>query len=162
MSATTGSARLRQDPDLTHRVAQYFYHEADLLDERRFDDWFKLLHPEVHYWMPLTRNLKFDSSATEFTACHENDLNWFDEGHFEIEQRVKQIMGGDHWAEEPLSRSSHLITNVVVTEADETAVRTRCRFMTYRNRVESDTDIFVGKREDELVPDGDSFLIRRR
>lgn len=31
------------------------YHEARLLDEKRFDEWYELYTADARYWMPLTR-----------------------------------------------------------------------------------------------------------
>ena len=50
----------------------------------------KLLTDDVRYWMPLHRNFAFGSWEEERTQ-QGRDLNWFDEGRFELEQRVKQI-----------------------------------------------------------------------
>jgi 3-phenylpropionate/cinnamic acid dioxygenase small subunit len=41
-------------------------------------------------------------------------------------------------------------------------VTTKCRFLIYRNRVETETDLLVGKREDTLRRTGDGWLIARR
>jgi 3-phenylpropionate/cinnamic acid dioxygenase small subunit len=41
-------------------------------------------------------------------------------------------------------------------------VSAKSRFLIYRNRVETETDILVGKREDTLRRDGRSWLIARR
>jgi 3-phenylpropionate/cinnamic acid dioxygenase small subunit len=41
-------------------------------------------------------------------------------------------------------------------------VTSKCRFLIYRNRVETETDILVGKREDTLRRAGDGWLIARR
>jgi 3-phenylpropionate/cinnamic acid dioxygenase small subunit len=46
-------------------------------------------------------------------------------------------------------------------------VTARCRFLIYRNRVQTETDILVGKREDVLRrpngnKDGDDWQIARR
>ena len=38
----------------------------------------------------------------------------------------------------------------------------KSRFLIYRNRVETETDLLVGKREDTLRRDGESWLIARR
>ena len=38
----------------------------------------------------------------------------------------------------------------------------RCRFLVYRNRVETETDILVGKREDLLRRVGAQWQIARR
>ena len=89
------------------------------------------------------------------------DLNWFDEGKFELEQRVRQIETGLHWAEEPVSRTSHMFSNLQVTDEDP-ELKTRCRFIIYRNRGETETDFFVGKRNDVLRRNGRSFKIAAR
>jgi 3-phenylpropionate/cinnamic acid dioxygenase small subunit len=80
---------------------------------------------------------------------------------------VRQIQTGIHWAEEPVSRISHMVSNIRVLEAnpswDEPAeVTVRCRFLVYRNRVETETDILVGKREDLLRRVGADWRIARR
>jgi 3-phenylpropionate/cinnamic acid dioxygenase small subunit len=36
-------------------LAEFVYHEARLLDEKRFDEWYELLTEDVRYWMPLSR-----------------------------------------------------------------------------------------------------------
>ena len=35
-----------------HRIAQFLYREARLLDERRYDDWQSLWTDDGMYWMP--------------------------------------------------------------------------------------------------------------
>ncbi len=41
-------------------------------------------------------------------------------------------------------------------------VTVKCRFLIYRNRVETETDILVGKREDLLRRDDGNWQIARR
>ena len=139
---------------LKQDVEAFLYHEANLLDDRRYEDWLALLTDDVRYWVPMRRNVKFGELEREFTR-EGQDINWFDEGKQTLTQRVNQILTGVHWAEEPLSRISHLVTNVEILEASPTAaeaqdVSLRCRFIIYRNRVETETDILVGRREDVL------------
>ena len=139
---------------LKQDVEAFLYHEANLLDDRRYEEWLALLTDDVRYWVPMRRNVKFGELEREFTR-EGQDINWFDEGKQTLTQRVNQILTGVHWAEEPLSRISHLVTNVEITEATPTAaeaeeVSLRCRFIIYRNRVETETDILVGRREDAL------------
>ena len=139
---------------LKQDVESFLYHEANLLDDRRYEDWLDLLTDDVRYWVPMRRNVKFGELEREFTR-EGQDINWFDEGKTTLTQRVQQILTGVHWAEEPLSRISHLVTNVEITDATPSAadardVSVRCRFIIYRNRVATETDILVGRREDEL------------
>ena len=152
---------------LTQEIAEFLYAEAELLDERRYDDWLALLADDIRYWMPMRRNVKYgDETGREFTREGE-DIAWFDEGKETLARRVKQIQTGIHWAEEPQSRIAHLVSNVQLLEAtpsvgDPREVTAKCRFLIYRNRVETETDLLVGKREDTLRRDSDTWLIARR
>ena len=139
---------------LKQEVEAFLYHEAELLDERRYEEWLELLAEDVRYWMPMRRNVKFGELEREFTR-EGQDINWFDEGKDTLTRRVQQILTGVHWAEEPLSRLCHMVSNVQLlhvrpSAADPAEVTVKCRFLIYRNRVETETDILVGKREDAL------------
>jgi 3-phenylpropionate/cinnamic acid dioxygenase small subunit len=151
---------------LKQEIEEFLYHEAELLDERRYEDWLKLIADDIRYWMPMRRNVKVGEHAREFTRA-DRDINWFDEGRETLDRRVKQIMTGIHWAEEPVSRITHIVSNVQLLEAtpsiaEAAEVATKCRFLIYRNRVETETDILVGKREDRLRRAGDGWQIARR
>src|SRR5258708_12227896 len=101
---------------LAQEIAEFLYREAELLDERRYADWLALLADDLRYWMPMRRNVKFGEEAREFTR-EAQDIAWFDEGKDTLTRRVRQIQTGIHWAEEPMSRISHLVTNVRLVEA---------------------------------------------
>ena len=139
---------------LKDEIEQFLYHEAEILDNRRFEDWLDLLEEDIRYWMPISRNVKFGESEREYTR-EGLDISWFDEGKDTLTRRVKQILTGVHWAEEPLSRICHTVSNIQVTEAipsvsEATQVNVKCRFLIYRNRVQTETDFLVGKGEDGL------------
>ena len=151
---------------LKQEIEDFLYHEADLLDERQYEDWLALVADDVRYWMPMRRNVKFGEPEREFTRAGQ-DINWFDEGKETLTRRVKQILTGMHWAEEPVSRISHMISNVRLLEVNPSAaepleVTVKCRFLIYRNRVETETDILVGKREDLLRRVDGQWKIARR
>lgn len=140
---------------LTREIEDFLYYEAELLDQWRYEEWLDLLTDDVRYWMPLARNVQFGEQATREYTKELEELAWFDEGKTILTMRVQQLMTGIHWAEEPLSRVSHLITNVHLTEAkpsfaDPQEVTVRSRFLVYRNRLQDETDFYVGKREDTL------------
>ena len=151
---------------LRQEIEDFLYYEAELLDERRYREWLDLLADDIRYWMPMRRNVKFGEDEREFTRSG-SDINWFDEGKDTLAKRVKQIETGIHWAEEPRSRVSHLVSNVQVqgvepSIADPQEVAVTCRFLIYRNRVETETDILVGGREDSLRRNGEGWLLARR
>jgi 3-phenylpropionate/cinnamic acid dioxygenase small subunit len=151
---------------LRQEIEDFLYREAELLDGRRYEDWLALLADDIRYWMPMRRNVKVGEGEREFTRA-DHDINWFDEGKETLERRVRQIMTGIHWAEEPVSRISHLVANVQLLElrpvsAASAEVLVKCRFLIYRNRVETETDLLVGKREDLLRRNGTGWQIARR
>jgi 3-phenylpropionate/cinnamic acid dioxygenase small subunit len=151
---------------LTQEIAEFLYAEAELLDERHYDEWLALLAEDIRYWMPMRRNVKFGDTTREFTRERE-DISWFDEGKQTLTRRVRQIQTGIHWAEEPQSRITHMVSNVQLLAATPNAamaqeVMAKCRFLIYRNRLETETDLLVGKREDTLRRVGDGWMIVRR
>jgi hypothetical protein len=41
--------------ELLQRVERFLFHEANLLDESRFEEWLGLFEPDAYYWMPIER-----------------------------------------------------------------------------------------------------------
>jgi 3-phenylpropionate/cinnamic acid dioxygenase small subunit len=151
---------------LQQEIEAFLYHEVELLDERRYEEWLELLADDVRYWMPMRRNVKFGELEREFTR-EGLDINWFDEGKETLTRRVQQILTGVHWAEEPLSRICHMVSNVQLLHVKPSALEpseviVKCRFLIYRNRVDTETDILVGKREDALSRTDGQWKIRQR
>jgi 3-phenylpropionate/cinnamic acid dioxygenase small subunit len=151
---------------LLHReIEQFLYREAELLDARRFDEWIDLFTEDARYWMPMRRNVPSEDRDREFTR-EGADVNWFDEGKDTLARRVAQLATGIHWAEEPPSRICHMVSNVQILRAEPepapSEASVRCRFLVYRNRVETETDLLVGKREDTLRRVDGAWKIARR
>jgi 3-phenylpropionate/cinnamic acid dioxygenase small subunit len=151
---------------LQREVEEFLYGEAELLDTRRYEDWLDLFTDDARYWMPMRRNVPPDELEREFTR-EGADVNWFDEGKDTLGRRVAQIRTGIHWAEEPPSRICHVVSNVQILRAappgpTPAEVAVRCRFLVYRNRVETETDVLVGKREDVLRRVNGHWKIARR
>ena len=64
---------------LKQEIEDFLYREAELLDERRYEEWLALLADDIRYWMPMRRNVKVGEQEREFTRAG-HDINWFDEG----------------------------------------------------------------------------------
>lgn len=152
--------------DLVREVEDFFHAEADLLDEREYDEWLDLLADDIVYWMPMRKNVSYRNRDQDTTA--EDDIAWFHDDKETLIKRVRQIQTGVHWADEPISRISHLITNIrfvdPVSSLDEgEKLTTKCRFLVYRNRLETETDLLIGRREDTLTRiDGKLRIARRK
>jgi 3-phenylpropionate/cinnamic acid dioxygenase small subunit len=151
---------------LKEEVSEFLYREAELLDERRYEEWLDLFTEDARYWMPMRRNMPPDARDRELTR-EGVDVNWFDDGKDTLVRRVQQIRTGVHWAEEPPSRICHMVSNVQIVDASPSdgapaEVSVKCRFLVYRNRVETETDVLVGKREDRLRRLDGGWRIARR
>jgi len=82
-----------------------------------------------------------------------------------LRARVRGKLSGLNWAEDPPSRSRHIVNNVIIRETDDLDIlKVSSAFFCYRNRLERMTDIYVGERRDTLrrVNDGLGFLICSR
>jgi 3-phenylpropionate/cinnamic acid dioxygenase small subunit len=151
--------------DLMREIEDFLLAEADLLDERHFEAWLDLFTEDVRYWMPMRKNVAFDDLASETTGS--DDIAWMDDDKLTLQKRVQQLLTGIHWAEEPVSRVSHMITNIRLVEpvdriAEGDSATVKCRFLVYRNRLETETDFLVGRREDVLRRVGGTLKIARR
>ncbi|MCB4825367.1 3-phenylpropionate/cinnamic acid dioxygenase subunit beta [Roseicella aerolata] len=147
---------------LRAEIEDWLLAEADLLDARRFRDWLGLLHPDVRVAMPIARNLAPDRLPAEERTQPGRDLMWVDEGYATLEQRVRQIETGIHWAEEPASRITRILAGIRVLEADEDRVLAGCRFVLHRNRLEDETDLLIGRRRDTLLRGAKGWRLLRR
>src|ERR1700686_5065891 len=130
--------------DLRREIEQFLYFEATLLDERRYLDWYRLFADDLHYWMPNRMNRLMQEAHLENTT--EKEFGLLDENKKSLGWRVAQVASRKHWAEDPPSRARHLVTNIRIEPTsidDEYTVRSN--FLIYRNRLESEVDIWVGE-----------------
>jgi 3-phenylpropionate/cinnamic acid dioxygenase small subunit len=148
-------------------VEEFLFNEAELLDRRRFTDWLDTLADDLVYFMPLRRNVPAGAHDAHENTKLGQDINWFDEDKWTLTKRVEQIMTGIHWAEEPLSRITHMVSNVQIedispAQGETQEVTARSRFLIYQNRMETETYFFVGRRVDRLRKVGDAWKLARR
>ena len=140
---------------LEREIERFLYMEAELLDERKFTEWLDLLADDIHYHMPARRNIKFGEWHRE-NSDPESEISWFDEGKRTLAGRVRQLNTGVHWAEEPVSRVRHFVSNVELLDVQGNEVRVRSRFLVYRQRLTEEQNFFIGKREDLLRRDSET------
>jgi 3-phenylpropionate/cinnamic acid dioxygenase small subunit len=162
------------DADTIRSVEQFLYREARLLDERRFHDWLELFADDVHYGMTARSNryprsskaiavLDADRPAEEDFAWTD-ELGLFDEDLRTLTARVARLDTGMAWAEDPPSRTRHLITNIEIEAgAGDAELTVHSNFIVYRSRGETEQDFYVGARTDRLrLIDGAWRIAERR
>jgi 3-phenylpropionate/cinnamic acid dioxygenase small subunit len=163
-------ARLPRDArywELKREIEEFLYDEATLLDDRRFDEWLDTLADDLHYFMPMTFNVKHGRHAERENTRREQEMSWFNEGKWTLRKRVEQVQTGVHWAEEPLSRVCRMVSNVQLTAIEDNAqgeleVGVSSRFLTYQNRCEYEQYFFVGDRHDRMRRTADGWKLCRR
>jgi 3-phenylpropionate/cinnamic acid dioxygenase small subunit len=64
---------------LKGQIEEFLFDEAALLDERRFTEWLDLLADDLHYFMPVRRNVRFGEHAANENTRSDGDSSWFDE-----------------------------------------------------------------------------------
>ena len=159
--------------EITYEVEQFLYREARLLDERRLHEWLELFTEDVRYWMPgRTSRYPVASKAIGILdperyeadeLSKDGELAIFDETKETLQARIMRLDTGMAWAEDPPSRTRHLITNIEVEPGDTTAeLKVFSNYMVYRSRGETEQDFYVGRREDVLRHVDGAWKIARR
>ncbi|MFM8900127.1 MAG: 3-phenylpropionate/cinnamic acid dioxygenase subunit beta [Burkholderiales bacterium] len=159
--------------DLNREVEKFYYLEARLLDERRFREWLELLAPDLRYWMSTrlnvyprySKSLKIldDAAYSDETVPEDQSMVIMDETLDTLTRRVVCLETGMAWAEDPPSRTRHNVSNVEVEPGKaEGEFAVASNFIVYKNRAETEADLFVGTRRDVLRRVGGGLQIARR
>lgn len=135
-----------------HRIQQYLYQEARLLDERRWQEWLDLWTEDGMYWMPQSHDQ--ESPYDHISLLWENKLL--------REVRVRTLENARNWAQQPVTRSSRVVGNVMIDGADDEGnliVRSALQMMDWRKGQPRHMAATVVHK---LVSVGDSWQIRMK
>lgn len=155
------------DAAFGYQVQQFYYHEAELLDEGRYADWLELFDADLHYWLPTRSNRTRRQQA--LAVAKPGEAAFYDETKDSLAWRIRRYDSGMAWSEDPPSRTRHLVSNVVVRHQGEAEVAgarefaANSAFIVYRSRLEREVDIYAGSRRDllRLHADGTLRVARR-
>jgi len=137
---------------LWHRVTQFLFREARLLDEWRLLEWYdEMLTDDIRYVVPAT-DVRNESAGA---------LGLIDDDAARLRQRIEQLLNGEVWCEDPRSRTNRMISNVEILTDQGSYLEVAANVVAYRFG-HGRSDAYVGKYRFELVPEGESFRIRRR
>jgi 3-phenylpropionate/cinnamic acid dioxygenase small subunit len=126
----------------------FYIREAWLLDERKFREWLDLFTDDILYFMPRRKNVPRREGSRELTEI--GDLAILEEDKRYLAMRVARLDTGMAWAEDPPSRTRHLVGNLEVEALEGGDVSTRTAFLVYRSHLETDHQMLSGCREDLL------------
>ena len=106
-------------------VEDFLYHEADLLDNWRLDDWLGLLTDSAEYYVPPNDKPDGDHRFTLFTVA--DDI-------VRLRERIIRLKDPNCHAEYPPSRTRRLITNVRITGMEGDLILVAANFAIFRHR----------------------------
>lgn len=132
-------------------IARFVYHEARLLDERRWDEWLALFTEDAHYWVPLARG---QTDAEEHNSLAYEDM-------LLLRLRVERLKQGAP-SQQPPSFSQHVLQAPEIVAAGP-GWQTRTPFAYAEAR--GDAMLWLaGTAEHAIVrgPDGGPRIARKR
>ena len=135
------------------------FEEARALDEQRWDDWLALYMEECEFWVPAWREdhvpVQDPNTEVSFIYCTDRSL---------LEDRVWRIKTGQSVSINPMPRTAHLVSNILLDAgATDEAMTLRaaysCHLFSLRNRTQH---VFFGLYRHDLVRAGGAWRIRRK
>ena len=145
---------------LQYEVARFYYDEAALLDAHRYEESLALFTDDAHYFMPIRRTRTQREMDQEFTKPGE--MAFFNDDKLLLTGRVAKLRTGRSWAEDPPSRTRHLITNVRIVKGDGRTLEVESNFHVYRTRLNAEETSWIRSRRDLLRRTDGSFQIADR
>ena len=123
-----------------HRCEQFLLHEARLLDDAKFDDWLALFTADAWYWVP---------SEPAQDNPHDTVSLIYDDRRL-LETRVRRLASPRMYSQEPRSRTTRIVTNLTIEDADPAACTLRSKFVMIEYRRETQR-LFGGTALHRLV-----------
>jgi len=128
---------------------QFLYHEARLMDEMRYDEWFALWLDTGTYWVPVNPD---DSDPRRQVSIIYDD-------YLRLEQRVDRLKSGSVLAvEEQRGAMRRVVSNVEVGAEVDGIVHVEANFILGIARTH-EQQIWMGRSLYDLRPEGEGFRI---
>src|ERR1041385_8569416 len=131
-----------------HRCEQFVLHEARLLDEAKFDEWLALFTLDGWDWVP---NEPDQANPHDTVSLIYGDRRL-------LETRIRRLASPRMYSQEPHSRTSRMVGNVIVEDAEGRAATVRSKFMMIEYRREQQR-IFGGTAHHRLVQSDGRVMI---
>ncbi len=133
--------------------------EARYLDERRWDEWLALYHPDAEFWVPAWKN------ENEYTDDPEAGISLiYISARAQLEERVARVRSGRSAASAVLPRTAHALSNITVEPpATDGSLAVNAVATTHLFDVKRrEQHTFFGRAEYRLVPENGAWRIRRK
>jgi 3-phenylpropionate/cinnamic acid dioxygenase small subunit len=152
------SAAVAVDLETRLAVSDLLVLEAELLDDRRFEEWLELFTPDIEYLAPIRVARKNPAPDTN------EDIFFFDENLASLTLRVRRLATDVAWAEDPPSLTRRFVTNVRVRPTEvEGELTVKTNVLLFRSRGDLGAhDLLSAERTDLLRLVEDAWRIARR
>jgi len=129
--------------------------EAHALDNKEWDRWLALFHPEVEFWVP-----SWDSEEV-LTDDPSNQISlMYYDGRSGLEDRVYRIRTNRSSASIPLPRTCHMVSNILIgRDGDGFDVKANWLASAFRNR---GSVTYYGRYHYKIVSQNGELLIRQK
>jgi benzoate/toluate 1,2-dioxygenase subunit beta len=132
-----------------HAVEQFLYRQADLLDQKRWEDWIGLFTDDGVYWMPPEPSYKTWDGTPAIFAEDKNLMR----------VRMGRVLHPDAWSQRPLWGTNHVVSNVIIENESAQEIRVRSRFHMLELR-RDDVRHFAGSYEHHLRKTKEGYRIK--
>ena len=137
--------------DTLREVEQFLYRQAELLDEKRWDDFIALFAEDGMYWMP---------AAPEQTTGDGVPSIFYEDRNL-MTVRMKRVTHPHAWSQSPMWGTSHLVSNVAIEKENprtgEITVRSRFHMMEFRRDASRH---FAGTYRHQLIRENGGYRIK--
>ena len=139
------------DPGLRAEVEDFLFHEATLLDEKRYAEWVDLFTEEAVYWVPANR---FDVDPKKHVSIIYDSTQ-------RLRERLGRMEHANFWAQDPASRLSRIVGNIRVLESQHDGHLVESKFQMLELR-KGRSRHFAGTYHHQLVRSDDRWRIRSK
>lgn len=129
---------------LLHReVEAFLFHELNLLDDRKFEDWVELFTEDGFYWAPAAPE---QANPLDSVSLFYDDVEM-------LKTRFARLRHPRVHSQIPPSRTSHMISNVVIESRNSElgAYEVSARFQMLEYRLAHDQRTFGGRYDYALL-----------
>lgn len=131
-------------------LIDFVYHEARLIDAKRFDEWYDLYAEDCRYWMPLMRG---QPQGAEHTSL-------FDEDKLLLKIRIERLRNPKSYSQAHPSWCQHILQAPRVESRDTPAgtvvLRTPFLYLEYQ---QDQQEVYAGVAWHHLRLGGEKILI---
>lgn len=143
---------LQSDLQAVREVELFLFHEAELADANKYNEWLALWTQKLLYWVP--------SNSDDIDPQRHISLIYDDRP--KLEDRIFRLSGNHAYAQRPQSRLTRLVTNIVMEDYDPArGGSVSSRFIAVEMRHDQQT-VWSGRMRHILVRNEGTLRIREK